>query len=317
MLDQLPLFDSEDTAVADQVRQIFEQWLDARQKSNRPFRQSTINVYTAMWQSISEFLISRNRDPLRASAADITTMLVHVGGSMAYQKRLLILFEDVTRSASPEGFISPVRELMKDPRYRFADSRSAEKVPITLNQIQEHELVKRLTKAIKDGSWKRQRDTAMAAAILASGIKPGEALSLTIDQIRFAGLDSTAGGLPEKLALPGNGNNGPRECPIAQWGQAILNEWLLTRQRLKITTNHVFPGGLQVDQPIGKATLYRQFGKLLGELGITTPKRGAHLLRHTFAVRQLEQGKRQTTVQEWLGLEDFQSIEVYRKIARL
>ncbi len=316
MLDQLPLFNSDDTAVADQLGKIFEQWLDARQNSPRPFRQSSINVYTAMWQSMSEYLISRNRDPLRASAADITTMLLNVGGSMAYQKRLLILFEDVTRTASAAGFISPVRELMKDPRYRFADSRSTEKVPITLNQIQEHELVKRLTKSIKEGSWKRQRDAAMAATILASGIKPGEALSLTADQIRFAGLDSTGSGLPEKFALQGNGNNGPRECPIAQWGQSILNEWLLTRERLKITAKYIFPSGLQDDQPIGKATLYRQFGKLLGELGITTPKRGAHLLRHTFAVRQLEQGKQQRKVQEWLGLEDFQSTEVYRKIAR-
>jgi integrase/recombinase XerD len=156
----------------------------------------------------------------------------------------------------------------------------------------------------------------MAATILSAGIKPGEALTLAVSQIRFAGLNSASGEVPEKLSLPGNGNNGPRECPIAQWGQIVLGEWMATRRRIKITTHHVFPAGLSNDQSISKTTFYRQFAKLLGELSITTPKRGAHMLRHTFAVRQLEQGKRQKAVQDWLGLEDCQSMSGYYKVAR-
>lgn len=305
-----------ETSVIDKtLKTMFATWVETKQASLRPLRLSSLSVYQAMWYSISEFFIRRDLDPLRAGTADIQTLAISLGGTPLYQKRILKLLEEVTKCVAGKEFVSPVKYVMKDPVYRLAGTRSSEKLPVTLNAIQEHELIKTISSRIKEGSWKRQRDMAMAAVILGAGIKPGEALALVKDQIRFKGLDSTQG-IPEKLSLPGNGNNRARECPIAEWAAAVLATWLETRQRLGITSGHVFPADLSSDKGIAKTTFYRQFTKLLGDVGIVTSKTGAHLLRHTFAVRQLEQGRKLSTVKDWLGLEAYDSTDPYLKISR-
>lgn len=291
--------------------EIFHEWIAQKNSSVEPLRSSSIVTYAAMWNSVTRYFLERNKDPRRLDVFDLQNMLTHLRSNTVYGKRVLSLIEKVMHGTTTA---KAARYLLNHERFRYADTQSDGRPPVTLNQIQQHELIKLLAKKVQEGSWRRQRDAAMAASMLGAGIKPGEALQLKMHQIKFSDVDSVNGAHPYNFILTGTALSSPRESPIAPWSALVLESWIQVRRSLNILGDLVFPADLSGVHPISKSTFYRQFQAMLEEAGIHSSKGGGHILRHTFAIRQLDQEKTVTQVKDWLGLQRIETMVRYKTL---
>src|SRR5688500_304107 len=98
-------FDTATTSItASELKLMFERWVSWRSESSRPLRPESIDVYSAMWSSITKYFIRRDIDPLRAGTGDIKGLVISLGCSLAYQKRILILLDEVLRANAPTAY---------------------------------------------------------------------------------------------------------------------------------------------------------------------------------------------------------------------
>ena len=316
MEPQLSLFAS--TAGDPSDEPLFDDWLSARQARGRPLRASSIAVYRDMWTTVCRALGTRHVRALHMGEGDLAAALQSVGGTPRYRKRLLSLLDAVltAHGVKPEG--SAARALLRTDEYRLADSREHERLPTILNAFQQQALLAKLSARMKEGSWKAQRDAAIAAVIFGGGVKPGEALTLQWSQVVCADLDSVGGLRPFKLSLDGRATTGGREAPLAAWSARVLADWMLTYRALGFHGDAVFPGTRHGGAAVGKHAFYRSFRALLESLDIHVGTFGSHVLRHTFAVRQLaahkDDARRVVEVRDWMGLVRIESMQPYRRI---
>lgn len=316
MPSQLALFDRDETSARN--ASLFDAWLVARQGGPRPLRASSIAVYRDMWATVCRALGTRHVDALRLSAGDLDAALHAVGGCPRYRKRLLSLLDAVLAAHGVPPERSAARELLRTDEYRLADTREQERLPTILNAFQQQALLAKLSARMKEGHWKAQRDAAVAAVIFGGGVKPGEAIELRWSQVVCADLDAVGGLRPFKLALDGRATTGGREAPLAPWAARVLADWMLTYRAMGLQGDAVFPGTRSGGRPVGKHAFYRAFRALLESLDIRVGSFGSHVLRHTFAVRQLaarkDDARRVVEVRDWMGLVRIESMQPYRRI---
>jgi integrase len=233
---------------------------------------------------------------------------------------MLTLIDRVTRfHAKREGKVaSPAaREMLLRPEYRYANASHRDPLPEYYDDAQAQRLIDYLTNT--DGTtlpasrmqWKALRDQTAVALMLGGGLTPGDVRAL-----KTAGVFVSGGphpNIPWKLALPGNGNAPARETPLADWAGRQLGRWLSVRSEQGIAGEFVFPSTL-TGKPLSHTSCYEACKRVLAEAGFESDTGGVFKLRHTFALRQLSNGKSERDVAQWLGLLDLNSIAKYRRI---
>lgn len=295
---------------------LFDAWVEARARNLQTLAASSISVYRPMWRAFVAFLSEEGGSLDALDPAHLDRYIAQRELSARYARRLLVLIdwlcafdaqrEDKTKNQSAQA-------VLQRPGYRLAEAKRCIPLPETLTDAQSQALIQRIIAPVEAGDWIHLRNNAMVGVMLGAGLKPGETLGLSLRAIGFSGVGSESRREPIKLSLAGHAASAARETPLAPYARQVLAAWLAVRATLAPHDDIVFPSGRH-GGVLAKTTLYRHYGALLAAAGIWTDKRGAHALRHTFAVRNLKKGRSVQTISDWLGLETVDSAERYRRI---
>ena len=170
------------------------------------------------------------------------------------------------------------------------------KLPETLPRAMNPSDVKKLI-----GSIDVVRDRALILLLLRTGIRIGEALSLTMNDIDLA---------EKKIhVLEGEKNSMGRVVYLSGDAVFALKRWLAVRNK---ENTFIFSG--RGNSPICYSTARSRFFVYLRKAGLEHKGYTVHCLRHTFASELLNAGMRLEVLQQLLGHRD---IEVTRHYARL
>jgi integrase len=209
------------------------------------------------------------------------------------------------------------RQLLELPEYRYANAREKDPLPEYYVESQAQHIIQYLSAVVPAGdgavrlSWKEVRDRTAVALMLGGGLAPGDIRAATI-----GGLNTSGGptpGVPWKISLPGNGNAPARETPIAAWTGALLRYWVEVRTDQGIPGDVLLPSTLS-GKALSHAACYKVCKAVLAAAGMDGDNGGIFKLRHTFALRQLADGKSEVDVARWLGLVDLNGMARYRKV---
>jgi integrase/recombinase XerD len=170
------------------------------------------------------------------------------------------------------------------------------KLPDTLPRAMNPEDVKKLLSIID-----HTRDRALIFLLLRTGIRIGEALGLTMNDVDLK---------ERKVNLfQGEKNDMGRVVYLSNDAGFCLKRWFRLRDPEK---TFIFYG--KGDAPICYSTARTRFVKYLQEAGLTHRGHTVHCLRHTYASELLNAGMRLEVLQQLMGHQD---IEMTRRYARL
>ncbi len=266
----------------------FEDYLRYKQRSNH--KPSTIDGAFASIVFFLDFYGKQGKTELKEIArSDLEAFIEHE------QDRGMHISTVKTRMACIVAFLHflidqeliPGAALKK--RIRF-------KLPDALPRAMHPEDAKKLLSVID-----HTRDRALIFLLLRTGMRIGEALALTMNDIDLK---------ERKVAiLQGEKNDMGRVVYLSNDAAFCLRRWFKWRDPEK---RLVFYG--KGDAPICYSTARSRFVKYLEEAGLAHKGYTVHCLRHTFASELLNAGMRLEVLQQLLGHQD---IEMTRRYARL
>jgi integrase/recombinase XerC/integrase/recombinase XerD len=170
------------------------------------------------------------------------------------------------------------------------------KLPDTLPRAMNPKDVKKLIGVIDDA-----RDRALILLLLRTGMRIGEALGLTMNDIDLKG--------KKILLMEGEKNNMGRVVYLSNDALFALKRWLAIRKKEE---TYIFYGHRHA--PICYSTGRIRFVTYLKKARLDHKGYTVHCLRHTYASELLNAGMRLEVLQQLLGHQD---IEVTRRYARL
>lgn len=140
------------------------------------------------------------------------------------------------------------------------------------------------------------RNLCMCSLMLDSGLRLHEVVTLTIDRLH----------LPEGYIIVDGKGNKQRLVPLGLSTRKALFRYLSRRPGCAPTDRLFLMSNLQ---PVTDSTLRQMFRKLKKRSGV--PRIRAHLLRHTFATRYLENGGDMYALQQILGHTSLEMVKKY------
>ena len=140
------------------------------------------------------------------------------------------------------------------------------------------------------------RNYCMCSLMLDSGLRLHEVVTLTIEHTH----------LPEGYIIVDGKGNKQRVVPLGMNTRKYLFRYLSRRPGCASTDRVFLMSNLE---PVTDATLRQMFRKLKKRSGI--PRLRAHLLRHTFATRYLENGGDMYALQQILGHTSLEMVKKY------
>lgn len=150
--------------------------------------------------------------------------------------------------------------------------------------------------------WKTTRNLALIDVLMSTGIRIGEASSISLNDIIIS---------ERTILIHGKGRKQRLiyvSCPQT-W--ANLTEWLKVRKKHPIFTNKLFVN--RYGNPLGIHGIEYVFNALKNAAGINE-KSTPHYLRHTFATNLLANGADLRSVQEILGHSSVSTTEIYTEV---
>ena len=296
----------------------------SRAKAVRPLREESAAMYRDIWRSFAVFCAHRELTLDALTRSQVEAFLDSLGHGAGvtprYVRRVLSLLERVVRFDAQQRGVegtAALASLLDDPRYKTADLDLEEPLPAFLTALDSAKLQDWVTRrqvrptAAEAWDWREVRDRTAVAVQLGGGLSPSEVRALVL-----AGVVSDGGfekGTPWKLSLPGNGNYPARETPLTKWAGQQLRVWLTVRAEQGIAGEIVFPA-TRSGKVWGKTASFNAFGAVLAGAKIKDLTGGSYKLRHTFALRQLADGRSATEVAHWLGVKDPAVMQRYSRV---
>jgi site-specific recombinase XerD len=331
------LFDGGRVVSTQAYESAFDSWLQDRQGAAQLREGSSMAVYRAMWRAWAAWAAAQGVALDDLVEPDLLAYLACRGGSgelsHRYAWRFLRLVQAVmTHRAQAQG-LQPnpaAGELLQSrPQWRFANAAAKTPLPEHLSGAQARQLVAWLLHpgapgqgsaaqqaGVREGpdggagrDWQHLRNRTAVALQLGAGLTPADVRALQADGVQRA--STAAAAWPQAVRIPGHGACPAREAPVARWAARLLSLWLDTRAGLKLAGPLLLPAARD-GRPWSKVAQYTAARRVLQEAGLPRAAGGSFLLRHTFAIRQLQRGAAQQDVARWLGLADTTPLQRYR-----
>jgi site-specific recombinase XerD len=149
-----------------------------------------------------------------------------------------------------------------------------------------------------------KRDYAVLCLLARLGLRAGEVVAMTLDDI-----DWRAG----ELTVRGKGSTRERLPLLAEVGQALAA--YLREARPSCTTRHLFVTARAPFHELGgSTTVCRIVEQALKRAGLNPPQRGAHLLRHSLATTLLRRGASLQEIGDILRHQHIATTQIYAKV---
>ncbi|MET7852688.1 tyrosine-type recombinase/integrase [Streptomyces avermitilis] len=169
------------------------------------------------------------------------------------------------------------------------------------------------------GSLKRLRDLAVFLLILDGGLRPGEVLSLHLDDISYGRRRVT---VRKRDDHPRGVRGKSRTERVVDLHEPrtleAVSRYVMHERPLDATSPFVFlvgGKGTRRLEPLGYDAVVRLFARPLDKLGLRTPETTPHALRHTHATAMWEGGMRELSLQKRLGHASPESTKVYTRVS--
>ena len=326
----LPVFAPADGLAREQeLRAHFEAYVAQRARSTstaralRPLREDSAEVYRKIWGAFARYCAQRSISLESLDGADLECFVASLGKrghvSARYAWRVLSLVNKVICfDAERRGIArnTAAETVLQNAIYRHANGGNQDFLPGFLTRAESERVILYVSQVANDSqvipvSWNEVRNRTAVAVQLGAGLTPGEVRALPIEGVGIEGRHSAD--LPAKISLPGNASSPARETPIASWAARQLVCWLTVRREQGIAGSLVFPATMS-GKPWKRSSIYLACRSVLERAGIADPIGGSYKLRHTFAIRQLKNGKTDAEVAAWLGVQDLAVIARYRRV---
>lgn len=190
-------------------------------------------------------------------------------------------------------------DLEDNPASHFVDKNkrktSFKRLPVALDN-NESVLLLRGTQLNEADSFQVMRIKMLIRLMYYTGLRQAEAATLTVSSCHIQDEHPF-------IQVIGKGNK-ERVIPITQESKAELETYMAYRlewfAKNGISYNQYLFSHRDGSTFSGSG-VYRMVEKVLTDCGITKPKMGPHILRHTFATRQLAAGIAPAVVKLWMG----------------
>jgi integrase len=206
------------------------------------------------------------------------------------------------------SFIGPASR--QRPIRRVVRVKTVQRLPRPLESDQVEALL---------GSLHRWRDRALLLLMLQGGLRPGEVLSLHLEDVQYGRRRVI---VRHRTDHPKGARTKSRtERVVDLYEPATLeavNRYVLDERPREAETPIVFligGRGQRRCEPLSYAALARLFQRRCERLGIRAPWLTPHALRHTHATRLWEGGMRELTLQKRLGHASPESTRVYTRVS--
>ena len=163
------------------------------------------------------------------------------------------------------------------------------------------------------------RDLAIVLLMLDGGLRPGEVLCLQLDDISYGRRRVT---IRKRDDHPRGARAKARRERVVDLHEPrtldAVTRYVLHERPLEAESPFVFVvGGCgpRRCEPLSYQAVARGFARRLDRLGIRTPEKTPHALRHTHATAMWEGGMRELALQKRLGHASPESIRVYTRVS--
>jgi integrase/recombinase XerD len=241
-------------------------------------------------------LAQSGKDSLKATHEDITDYLWQrkaQGMQPSSLARHIASLRAYYRFLSAEGLIQ------KDPAAFIQTPRQPERLPRYLNVDE----VSRLISSVRGQSLSQIRLRAMLELMYAAGLRVGELVKLTFDQVNLE---------VGYVRVFGKGGK-ERIVPIGQRARLALQGYLSRRPEARASVKTVFVSNRKT--PMSAVQFWRLIRKTARAAGITKPV-SPHTLRHSFASHLVQHGADLRAVQEMLGHASIATTQIYTHLDR-
>ncbi len=164
-----------------------------------------------------------------------------------------------------------------------------------------------------------KRDKAMILLMLHGGLRPGEVLTLQLDDIQYG----------RKRVVIRYHTDHPKRARTKSRTERVVDllqpetlqavsEYVMHERPSDASSPYVFlvgGRGKRRLEPLGYHALVKLFERHCERLGMRNPWMTPHALRHTHATRMFEQGMRELTLQKRLGHASPASTQVYTQVS--
>jgi integrase/recombinase XerD len=169
------------------------------------------------------------------------------------------------------------------------------------------------------GSLTRLRDLAMFLLMLDGGLRPGEVLGLHLADLSYGRRRVT---IRKRDDHPHGVRGKSRTERVVDLHEPrtldAVSRYVMHERPLDADSPFVFlvgGNGARRLEPLSYDALVRLFSRRLTKLGLRTPERTPHALRHTHATAMWEGGMRELSLQKRLGHASPESTKVYTRVS--
>jgi len=165
---------------------------------------------------------------------------------------------------------------------------------------------------------KRLRDLAMLLLMLDGGLRPGEVLSLHLQDISYGRRRVT---IRKRDDHPHGARGKSRTERVVDLHEPrtleAVSRYVMHERPLEAASPFVFLAGRgrQRCEPLSYDALVKLFSRRMSALGLRTPETTPHALRHTHATAMWEGGMRELSLQKRLGHASPESVKVYTRVS--
>jgi integrase/recombinase XerD len=166
---------------------------------------------------------------------------------------------------------------------------------------------------------KRLRDLAMLLLMLDGGLRPGEVLSLHLDDISYGRRRVT---IRKRDDHPRGARGKSRTERVVDLHEPrtldAVSRYVMHERPLEAASPFVFlvgGNGKRRCEPVSYDALAKLFSRQMDALGLRTAETTPHALRHTHATAMWEGGMRELSLQKRLGHASPESVKVYTRVS--